>query len=171
MNFLRSTIVAALFAGLVLSGAVLAGESEPIFTRVLYLQGMEVREAVTLLRSQVHVRQMATIQGRNLVIIAETLDKIEQSETVLRQKDAVSRVAEPHPPLELRKLGKAPAATRTFHVGAGVAASTVTILRSIYQMRELTEEAESNSVSARAAPAVLDAGEALLQELGLLVEP
>lgn len=126
---------------------------------------------MTLLRSQVQVRQMAMIPDRSVIVVSDVADKVNQSESLLRQRDAVVRATDPHEPLELEHLAESQPATRVFRVDSAHVSTVVTLLRAIYQVREVQELAEDNSVSARGAQPILDSSEALLRELGLLVEP
>jgi type II secretory pathway component GspD/PulD (secretin) len=73
------------------SAQVRSSEEELRLTRVFYLQGMEKREAVTLLRSQLQVRQIAEVQGSDIVIVTEAAEKVERCENLLRELDAVAR--------------------------------------------------------------------------------
>ncbi len=176
----RALLIFALVAGGLVSGSLRAGgpaqagtssANMPHVTRVFYLQGMEPREAMTLLRSQVQVRQMAMIQDSSAIVVSDVADRVDQSEKLLRERDAVVRATDPHDPLELEGLAASPTATRVFRVESVNLTAVATILRSIYQVREVNTSAEENSVSVRGAKLILDSSEALLRELGLLAEP
>jgi hypothetical protein len=143
-----------------------ASAAAPQVTRVFYLQGMEPREAVTLFRAQAQVRRVAMIADRSVVVVSDIAEKVEQAESLLRQRDAVARTSDPHQPLEL--LAESPAATRTFRVDGDEVSTVLTVLRSIYQVRELSELADGGGVEVRAAQPILDSSAALLRELGLL---
>jgi uncharacterized protein YjcR len=132
---------------------------------------MDSREAVTLLRSQVQVLQAATIPDRNIIVVSDGAEKVDRSESLLRQQDAIVRVADPHQPLDLKQLQESPPATRVLKVESADTNTVVTLLRAIYQVRDVSESAEERTVTARAAQPVLDSSEALLRELGLLAEP
>lgn len=148
-----------------------ASSDAPYVTRVFYVQGMELREAVTLLRSRVHVRQMAEVITRNAIVVCEVADRVERSESLLRENDALVRATDPHEPVSFERAKDSPLETRVFPVESGDDAKmVVTILRAIYQMRDMTELADESGVSVRAALPLLDASEELLRELGLLVE-
>jgi malonyl CoA-acyl carrier protein transacylase len=142
-----------------------AGE---LYTRVFYLQGMDVRQAVTLLRSQAQVLQVASINDRDVIVIAGTADMVERCETLLRERDAILRVAIPHEPVELEALSRGPLVSHVFRVTDNNIKTAVVVLRAIYQVRELSELTEDNTVSVRATQPVVDSSEALLRELGLL---
>jgi len=148
-----------------------AGSSaeEPRITRVLYLQGMEPSEAVTLLRSQVQVRQIAEVASANAVVVTEVVQKIERSESLLRERDAVLRSVDPHPPLKFRGKPDSPTETRVFRMEGPEARTAVTVLRAIYQISAV-ESADADSVTATAPSVRLDAAEALLRELGLMAK-
>jgi type II secretory pathway component GspD/PulD (secretin) len=180
MTIIRNSVLSLLSVGLLGIGtagtdelvhAPPSSESEQIVIRVLYLEGMDPREAVTLLRRHVQVRRVATISGRSLVVVADTLQRVEQAEKLLQhEKNAVSRSVDPHAPLDLERLSEVQPATKTFEVGSANLGPTTTILRAIYQVREVAGSAETGSVTARAAQTVLDSSEALLRELGLIIE-
>ena len=147
-----------------------SSEKSPYVMRVFHLQGMEPREAATLLRKQLQIRQIVMIQDRNIIIVADSADKVDHSESLLRQRDAVVRATDPHDPLNLERLPDSPMETRVFRIVDADTKTVITILRSIYQVRELTELVDENSVSVREALPILDASEALLREVGLLAE-
>ena len=148
-----------------------AAVASKVHMRVLYLQGMDPREAITLLRSQAHVRQAATISDRNLIVIAGKADMVAKCETLLREHDAVLRVTDPHEPVELGGRTADPLIARVFRVAGDNMQAVVLLLRAIYQVRELSELAQDNTVSVQATQAVLDSSEALLRELELLDVP
>jgi hypothetical protein len=142
-----------------------------IHTRVFYLQGMDPREAATLLRSQAQVRQLAWIKGRDVIVVAGEANRVEQCETLLREHDAILRVADPHEPVALAGPASDPLVTRVFRVTDDNMQAVVVILRSIYQVRELEELAEDNTVSIQSTQPILDSSESLLRELELLDRP
>jgi hypothetical protein len=175
----RAVLLFALAVGALINGApraqdpIQTGSSSikvPYVMRVFYLQGMEPLEAMTLLRSQIQVVQIATIRDRNIIVVADVADRVDRSESLLRQRDAVVRATDPHQPLNLERLPESTIATRVFRIEDADISTVVTVLRSIYQMREVTKFVDENSVSVRAALPILDASEATLRELGLLVE-
>ena len=163
----RAVLFFALAAGLLANGALRA--EVPVYvTRVFYLQGMEPREVLTLLRRQVQVRQIATVRDRNFIIVADTADRVDRSESLLRQRDAVIRASDPHVPLNLDRSSESPIATRVFRIKGTDTSSVMSVLRSIYQMTDVTELADESSVSVNDELSMLDASEALLRELDLL---
>lgn len=175
----RRLLVIALTLGALTGGALPAPgqeSAEPrsagsaLVTRVFYLHGIEPREAMQLLRSQLDVRRMAAVQEKGVLVVGDALDKVDASEKLLLQRDAIERVSTLPETLDVAGLRSMPAEERVFHVTQAASKSVVVILRSIYQVRDLTESAEENSVSIRAATPVLDSSEALLKELGLLAE-
>jgi hypothetical protein len=165
-------IVAVLVGGLT-SGPASAASGQPkvskVETRVFYLQEMDPREAVTLLRSQAQVRQVAWVSDRDVVVVAGTADTVDRCATLLREHDAILRVVAPHEPVELGGPAGAPLATGVFHVLGDHMQTVVVLLRSIYQIRELTEHAQDSTVSVHATQPVLESSEALFRELKLLV--
>jgi len=104
-------------------------------------------------------------------VVSDTADRVDQSEMLLRQRNAVVRTSDPHKPLDLNSLGKSPFATRVFRVAGDNLNNVVTVLRSIYHVREVNESAENHSVSVTAAKPVLDSSESLLRELSLIAKP
>ncbi len=164
----RAVLLLALAVGTLVNGASLA--EAPYVTRVFYLQGMEPREAVTLLRRQVQVRQIAEIRDRNLIVVADVAERVERSESLLRERDAVLRANDPHEPLNMDRPPDSPMVTRVFRIKGTDTGSVMVVLRAIYQMRDVTELAEENGVEVNDALSILDASEALLRELDMLAE-
>ena len=168
MRLPRAALIVSFLAGTLFNIALQA--KEPRLTRVFYLQGMERREAVTLLRSQVQVRQMAEVASVDAVVVTEVAERVDRSESLLREHDALVRAVDPHGPLSFERVPDAEMETRVFAIEGPDTRSAVTVLRAIYQIGELTESADDNSVTVRASPARLDAAEALLRQLELLAE-
>jgi hypothetical protein len=137
-------------------------------TRVFHLQGLEPAEAVRLLRSEVQVRRIATLRGRQVVVVSDAAERVDRSESLLRDRGAVARAVEPHAPLSLedQPTERPAVATRLFRTSDPGAA--LALLRSIYQLRDAAESAEEHGVTVRAPLPVLEASAALLGELGLL---
>ena len=78
-------------------------------------------------------------------------------------------MADDNPPELARPKKEAPAATRVFRVDDG--AGVVVLLRTLYQVKDVSAQAQDRSVTIRAAEPILVASEALLRELKLLAEP
>jgi hypothetical protein len=115
------------------------------------------------------VRSVAWIEERAVMIVRDTADVVDKCEALLRERNAVRRVTNPHAPLVLRGPAAGPPDARVFRFLAVEDSQTVaTILRAIYEIRELTELLERSEMSIRAPQPVLDASEALLRELELL---
>ncbi len=172
MRVCRALMIVATAVGL--TGGATSTSSEraivsKVHTRVFYLQGMDPRAAITLLRSQAQVRQVASIKDRDVIVVAGTDDTVDRCETLLREHDAILRVADPYEPVELGGAAEVPLATRVFHVVGDNMQAVVVLLRSIYQVRELTEFPQDTTVSVHATQPVLDSSEALFRELELLV--
>lgn len=179
MHRRRTLLLLAAFAGIIAFGilfnvlCISAGSSSTDQTkvvRVFYLKGIDAREGITLLRSEVQVRQMAFLGGRDLLIVADMAERVDRSESLLRERDALDKASDPHGPLTPGSGPEDETATRVFRIEGNGTGEVMTILRAIYQIREVEEVDGENSVSVRSAPAVLDASEALLRELDLLVE-
>jgi len=177
MKQIGALLILAVVAGWMADGSVVASDPaaaevmvKPHTARVFYLQGMSSRDAITLLRMEAQILQAAWIGERDVVVVAGTAEKVDQCEDLLQQRDALFRVAEPHEPVALEGVESSLPETRVFLVDGDNLQTVVTVLRSIYQVRELSELAENNSVSVSASKPVLDSSEALLQELELLVK-
>lgn len=160
-------------AAMVLAGAPPRAEAparEPILmtTRVIYLQEMNPRDAMSLVRGNPHILSAAMVLNRNALVISDVADKIDQAEKLLRQRNAVLQVADPHAPLATEALSKAPPATRVFDVGAGSMDGVMAVLRAIYQVRDIQKSEQESRITIRAAQPILDASEALLRELDLI---
>ena len=106
-----------------------ASSDAPYVTRVFYLQGMELSEAITLLRSRVHVRQMVEIPTRNAIVVCEVADRVDRSESLLRENDALVRATDPHVPVSFERAKDSPLETRVFPVESDDTRQVVTILR------------------------------------------
>ncbi len=97
MRVCRALMVVAIAVGGLTGGPTSASSStreeaavaSKVHTRVFYLQGMDPRQAITLLRSQAQVRQVASISHRNVIVVAGIADTVERCETLLREHDAV----------------------------------------------------------------------------------
>ena len=170
-------LILSVFAGWMADGSASASDPAaggvmitPHATRVFYLQGMSSRDAITLLRMEAQIRQASWIGDRDVIVVAGSTEEVDQCEDLLRQRDVLLRVAEPHEPVALEGMENSPPATRVFLVDGDNLRTVVTVLRSIYQVREVSEIGEENSVSVSASKPILDSSEALLRELGLLVE-
>jgi type II secretory pathway component GspD/PulD (secretin) len=141
---------------------------KPRLTRVFELQGMDTREAVTLLRTHVQVRQIVELQDRDTVIVTEVFEKVDRSEKLLRELDAVARAVDPHGALSFARVPERQVETRQFRIYGIDSRLVVTVLRTIYQIRQVTELSDKGIVVVSAPLPVLDAAEALLSELGVL---
>ena len=176
---MRSTCVALTF---VLAAAVLPGGStraadpapveDPILyvTKTLYLEGVDLRDAVAQIRSPLDIRCVAIIKSRGALVISDTADKVDQAVDLFRGKKTLVRVAEPHAPLNIEQLAKGPAETRVFRIEEGSMETAVAVFRAIYQVRELEKSEQEGSITVKTARPLLEASESLLGELGLLAE-
>jgi hypothetical protein len=137
--------------------------------RVIYLREIDADEAMKLVRSQADVQREVSLRDRNVIVVAGTGTVLDRCESLLRERDAVVRVADPHEPVELE--GRAAAgslATRVFHVTGDDLQSVVVVLRGIYGIKQLSADPLDHVVSVHAPQRILDASEALLRELKLL---
>ena len=139
-----------------------------VHMRVFYLQGMGSNEATTLLRSQAQVPKVASLSDRGVVVAAGPAVVVEKCEALLRDRQALLRVASPHGPLADQKQTGDSLVPHDFSVTADDEQTVVVLLRAIYSIRVLSERAEDNIVSIEATQPVLDAIEALLRELEVL---
>lgn len=171
----RAVLVLALCTGLLF--AVGARAEEPAktksteddlrSTRIFKLQDMDSREAVTLLRTHVQVRQIAEIGDLNVVIVTDVAERVDLSESLLRKHEAVAATIAPHDPLRFDRKDDSPTETRVFRIEGLDTKAAVVVLRSIYGIRALTEREDNSSVTVTAPALKLDAIEALLRALGV----
>jgi len=140
---------------------------EPKVTRVFYLQAMDSKEAVTLLRSEVQVRQLAEVRALGLLVLQDSPERVAQSERLLRERKALARVVEPHA-AESPSSPAGSTETRVFRLRGLDAPSAVTLLRAIYQIGQVTEDTDGTRISATAAVSQLDQAEALFVAMGVL---
>jgi hypothetical protein len=141
----------------------------PFHVRVIYLQNMTSWDAMKVVRSQAQVRSVAGFNDRDAIVVRDTADVVDKCEALLRERDGVRRVTDPHVPVVLEGPAAGPSSTRVFRVERFEDSQTVaTVLRAIYSVRKLTELLERSEISIRAPQPVLDASEALLRELELL---
>src|SRR5262249_27584219 len=105
----------------------------PQVIRVLYLQGMDSREASTLVRTQVPIESLADLHDSNVLVLFGLADKVDQCERLLKQRGVVVRIAEPHKPLEFDHLAQSPIATQVFRAAKNAHVQDVQLLlRSLY---------------------------------------
>jgi hypothetical protein len=158
---------AFLMAALFLSTAAPASD-EPKVTRILHLQDIESREAVTLLRSEAQVRQIAEVPDLGLLIVKGVADRVDRCESLLRERNAIAKTADPHEVETPGSTNAGPTETRVFRIDGIDRKAAVVVLRAIYQIRELSELPEENAISVTAPAAKLKRTEALLGTLGVL---
>jgi hypothetical protein len=163
--FLFFLVFVALQPGM--AAAAESPEEEARITRVFYLEGMDNKEAVTLLRAQLQVRQIAELTGRDVIIITESAEKADRAESLLHELGVLAGKADPHAPLSFARTLEEEEATRVFRIEGTETSTVVMVMRAIYQMREVTDLSEEDSVVVTAPLAKLDAAEALLAELGM----
>jgi len=170
-RFLLSVALFTLGAALPLGAAVAADEgpqSETAFTRVFYLQEMEVQEAMRLLRIAHSVRNIAAV-GSSTLIVLDHQETIEQCERTLTERGALLRSVEPHEPRSWAPDEDTPTETRVFEIAQRASVPTImTVLRSIYGLRDLEVSADETSIEATANSDLLDQVEAMLNELDAL---
>ncbi|MGH9870421.1 MAG: hypothetical protein ACREAA_19985 [Candidatus Polarisedimenticolia bacterium] len=176
----RAVLMSMLAAGCSIISFAAAGEPDQAGTshskdlyviRVFTLEGIELREAMTLVRRETDLRMVVIVPARSAMVVADLADKVAQSQELLAQRGAQVRAIEPHAPLYLEAPDKSPAETRAFRMQSDSMDSAVTLLRAIYGMREVNKSEADFLLTARAAPSLLDASEALFRELHLLAEP
>ena len=176
---LNRTVLVFLLTACALIGGVSGAEepddpghpsNTPFVTRVFYLEGIDLREAMTLARQTIHVRSVAIVNSRSVMVVSDAAEPVSQVEALLKQRNVVLRAAEPHAPLYLERLQKDPTGTRIFRVERDSMENVVTLLRAIYMVREVKKSEEDSAISASAALPILDAAEALFRELRLLDE-
>lgn len=172
MQVVRAVLTFTLAAGGLGIGVFRAAEdpNRTLVTRVMYLKGMEVRDAATLLRSEVSVRRCVWLQERSAVVVADIPERVDQSERLLRQRGVVSRSTDPHGRLDLVLLADEPLATWTFRAVPSGVGDAETVLRTIFDARNLNRSPEEYGFTFQAPQPILDAGKAVLRELKLLAE-
>jgi hypothetical protein len=111
---------------------------------------------------------VAALDDPVAIVVRDRADVVDRCEALLRERDAVRRVADPHQPVVLGGPAAGPSNTRVFRVDFEDSATVVVVLRAIYSVRKLTELLERSEISIRAPQPVLDASEALFRELELL---
>jgi len=136
--------------------------------RVFTFETLPLREALTLLRRDLRIASVATIDRANRLVVGDVAEKVDRAEELLRARDPALRARQPHPPLDLERFAEDPAAQRSFSLTPGSVASALVVARSVYGVRDARPFFDTEAVSLRAAPPVLDAIEALYRELGLL---
>ncbi len=136
--------------------------------RVFYLQGIDLREAMMTLRHSLDIRKVVMVKDREALVLSDLADRLDKAETLLRERKAVIRVAEPSAPMFTEEFGHDASATRVFDVEAGRTRDVATVLRTIYDARHVQWDDQLNRVTLQAAQPILDSSEALLRELGLL---
>ena len=149
------------------AAAVSADDGQPRVTRVFYLHGMEMRDALMLLRAEVAPRAVGTLEGREAIVVADVAEKVERVEKLLRAQGAIARATTPHAPIAAATGEADTAATVTHRLVSSDAISAASLLRALYGIQEI-ESAGGGVIVVRATEPVLTAGEALLRELGLL---
>jgi hypothetical protein len=176
MRAARTILMLTLFSAALVASPLQAEEATPqerprmlLSHRVYYLQGMEPREAMTLVRTRPGVRKIVIVPGRAAMVLCDEAPRLDEAEAVLREHDAILRIAEPNAPMFLEEMGLDTSATGIFDVEPGRTLDVVTILRTMYDVRNLQKSEEGNRVTIQAAPPIVSAADALLRELGLLV--
>lgn len=178
MRSCRSVVIVAIGAGALLSAVVPArsgSDPEPTseaasLTRVFYLRGIRASEAIALLRSRAQVRRIAEIRDLDVVIVRDDADRVDRSESVLRERDGVARIVNPREPASHDLSDGGRVALRLFRIEGIDERGVVAVLESIYGMREVTDLGEANGLSVRAPRPDLDAAEELLRGLGVLAQ-
>lgn len=141
---------------------------QPRVTRVFYLHGMELREALMLLRAEVAPRAVGTLESRKAIVVADVAEKVERVERLLRAQGAIARATTPHAPLATETSSPDTATLATHRLVCSDAISAANLLRTLYEIRDIESAGGNGVIVVHAAEPVLTAGEALLRELGLL---
>jgi hypothetical protein len=136
--------------------------------RVLYLQGMPPSEASNQLRVSIGIAAFSTFQEPAAIVLRDLPHQVERSEALLREQGAVAHSVEPHPPIVLLRPPEAPLLERRLRFADfDQAKKALLVLRVIYGVKEVTTEGDSELV-VRDLEVILEAGQALCRELGLL---
>ena len=144
--------------------------NKPQVVRVFYLKG-DLNDANGWLRRNVPVGRMMAIDNRGAIVVTDVAEMVEKCEKPLRERATVTRIVDPHKPLDLDRLKKEPPATRTFHVAGKDVKSAGFLVKHIYDLEpaDVMELPEGDGIMVRAPQPILDASESLLKELGFLV--
>ncbi len=139
-------------------------------TRILYLrEGVALSDAMTLLRTEVSVRKIASVLDLSVLIVKDSLDRVALCERLLTDRNAIIRTADPHDPEPTRsRSDQIPSETRIFRIDGIDRGDAITVLRTIYDSRDLALLPEEDAFSVTAPAAKLDNIEALLGVLGVL---
>ena len=141
-----------------------APAATPQLTRAFVLQGMQTRDAIGLLRASAQVRRIAGIGDLKIVVVRDDVSRVERCESLLREKNAVSRVVTTPEPGGAESIE-----TRVFRLKGVGPQAVAPVLQSIYGMRDVKAAGSPDSVSATAPRDDLDAVNGLLRDLGILV--
>ena len=96
---------------------------------------------------------------------------VDRCESLLVDRNAIARTDDPHDPETTAiQSDQIPSETRSFVVEGIDRQAAITILRTIYDARNLAEQPEADAFSVTAQVAKLDNIEALLTALGVLAE-
>ena len=146
---------------------VVPGDAGPesFSVRILHLQDGDVREAVTLLRSQLEILRIVDLSELRAVVVADALEKVDRAERLLRQRGALAEAVVPHDPVPLAGPEREPVGGRVFRTEAMSTKTVAMLLRTIYGMREITEHPVESSVEVRDTTPRLNAAESLLRTL------
>jgi hypothetical protein len=165
-------VVGSLFQAAPAAGEPLKHPSEiPYAIRVLHVEGLDLTEAMTLLRRGIDVRRVVRLESRDALVVMDEPDRLSQAEALLKQNGATVGSTEPFRPLYLERRENGPLEKREFHVHDDAMDSVVNLLRTIYGVRELNRSDADHTVTASAPAANLDSAEAICRELRLLAGP
>ena len=170
MFYRRFFTITLLAVAMLFLSAVQAEEPAELTTRIFYLQDMNSREAVTLLRQEVQIRRVAHFDGKGLIVVADDPARVDRSEALLRERDALVRVVEPYEPVDPNRAPEDLIAERDFIINESDFKMASILPRVLYGAQEITEDADANRLTMRDPERVLDAVEALFRELNLLAE-
>jgi hypothetical protein len=114
------------------------------------------------------IRKAVIVRERGAMVVSDTADKVGQVEALLKEKGVLAGATEPCGPLYLEELSRAPGEIRVFHVEGDSMKTAQTVLRTMYDVRDIRISEEDHTLQITAAPPILASSEALLKELRLL---
>ncbi len=156
-------------AAFALSAPDAAGGSAPQrVVRVFRLSGVDQDGATQELRVQVGIAAVASLEARNVMVVADSAEQVARAEELLRRRDPRLRAADPHPPLDFAAARATAPVVRVLPVTPADIPDAQLLLRVLYGVRKVDAASPGNGLVVEASPAVLDASEALLSEVGLL---
>lgn len=134
--------------------------------RIFTLQDMDYGEAMPLLRADAKLAKMAAVPELGVLVVRDTADRLEHAESLLREREALAEVVDPHEGVPSMKK-PVPFRQRLYRIRGADRQSIAIVLRAIYGARHL-ELRDEDGISVRDWAPELDRIEAMLATLGVL---